>query len=267
MVTGATSGIGKAAAMLLAEQGATVIAVARDAGRGEATRAEIRRRIPGADIELLIADLSDLADVRALAAQVDRLDVLINNAAVATFHGQRTSAGLDVMLATNHLGPFLLTNLLLAKLKRVVVVGSTAHRQVKAIPWDNLASPSYALTKSFNILFSFELARRLAGTGTTANCADPGFVRTDLGRDATGGFGLFLKLARPFQTTPDKGAATPVYLATSSEVDGVSGQCFAKCRPITTSALTRDPIAAKRLWEISAELVGLEVDRSPGQPR
>jgi NAD(P)-dependent dehydrogenase (short-subunit alcohol dehydrogenase family) len=222
-----------------------------------------RRRIPHAQVELRIADL---ASVRALATETSHVDVLINNAAVAKFRAERTAAGLDVMLATNHLGPFLLTNLLLDKLKRIVMVGSTAHRQVKTIPWDNLDRPSYALTKTFNILFTYELARRLEGTSTTANCADPGFVHTDLGRDATGGFGLFLKLARPFQTTPRRGAATPVYLATSSEVDGVNGRNFAKCRPIITSALTRDPQAAERLWEISAKLVDLDLPSSPEQP-
>ena len=257
MVTGATGGIGKATAAELARQGATVLAVARDADRGAAAVADIRAAVPGARLELLVADLSDLSAVRKLAEQVDSVDVLVNNAGVITTHGERTADGLDVMLATNHLGPFLLTNLLLPKLKRVVVVGSGAHKQVRSIPWDDLTNLGYPQTKALNILFCYELARRVAGTGVTANVADPGFVRTDLGRHMTGWFGLFLKLATPFMTTPERGAATSVYLATSPEVAEVSGRCFAKCRPVATSALTNDPAAAARLWQLSAELVGL----------
>jgi NAD(P)-dependent dehydrogenase (short-subunit alcohol dehydrogenase family) len=257
IVTGATSGIGKATATQLAGGGARVIAVARDSARGRAAVAEIRERIAGADIELRVADLADLDSVRALAARVDQVDVLINNAAVAKPWPERTPAGLDVMLATNHLGPFLLTNLLLPKLTRVVTLGSSSHKQVRAIPWDDLVSgsPSYPLTKALNILFSYELARRT--TRVTSNCADPGFVHTNLGRDARGGFALFLKLTRPFQADPEVGATTPVYLATSPDVAGTTGTCYAKCRPVATSPLTNDPAVASRLWELSTDLVGL----------
>lgn len=263
MVTGASSGIGKAIATKLAERGATVIAVARNSERGEAALADIRARVPKAELTLLTADLADPAEVRALAQTVlenhDRLDVLINNAAMAAFRPEQA----ERMFATNVSAPFLLTNLLLPLLKRsaparVVVVGSSAHRQVRTIPWDELpGATTYALSKTLSILFTYELARHLDGTGVTANVADPGFVRTNLGRDATGGFGLFLKLAKPFQSSPEKGAETPVYLATSPEVAEVSGAYYAKCRPATTSPLTRDPEAAARLWG----LVG-----SPGQP-
>jgi NAD(P)-dependent dehydrogenase (short-subunit alcohol dehydrogenase family) len=263
MVTGATSGIGKATAAQLAQRGAKVIAVGRDPDRADAALAEIRRRVPDAEIALRLVDLADPDSVRALADQVDQVDVLINNAGVITTRKERTPAGLDVMFAANYLGPFLLTNLLLPRLKRVVVVGSGSHKQVRGVPWDDLAtgSPSYPLTKTLNILFCFELARRAAGTGVTANVADPGFVHTDLGRNVTGPFRLFLTLVRPFMTTPEKGAATSVYLATAAELDGVTGRCYAKCRPVETSALTRDPEAARRLWELSDKLV-----MSPEQP-
>src|SRR6266536_2225839 len=224
MVTGATSGIGLAAVAQLAERGCAVIAVARNAARGATALAEIRKRVPNAEVELQTADLADLDQVRALADRVtdghDRLDVLINNAAVATFAPEHAPA----MFTVNHLAPFLLTNLLLPLLKRsaparVIMLGSGTHRQVRRIPWDDLpGNTTYALSKLCNIMFGYELARRLAGTGITANCAGPGFVRTNLGRHATGGFGLFLRLAKPFQLTPDQGATTPVYLATAPQV-------------------------------------------------
>jgi retinol dehydrogenase 12 len=265
LITGTTSGIGKAAATALAERGATVLTVARDAARGRAAIADIERRVPGARLALYTADLGDLAAVRDLAERIadvhDRLDVLINNAAVA-----RSRPGAE-MFTTNHLAPFLLTNLLLPLLTRsaparVITVGSGAHRQVRDIPWDDLpAATTYPLSKVCNILFSYELARRTEGTGVTSNCADPGFVRTGLGRHLTGAMGLFITLTRPFQTSPETGAATPVYLATAPEVAQTSGVTFAKCRPARTSPLTRDPDAARRLWEISANAVP-----TPGQP-
>jgi retinol dehydrogenase-12 len=270
LVTGATSGIGKATAGRLAELGARVIAVARDRARGEQAAAAIRQRAPDAQIDVLTADLSRLGQVRTLAAQAqaryDRLDVLVNNAGVANFCPRTTPDGLGVCFATNHLGPFLLTNLLLDLLGhggqgRVIVVSSDQHKQQRTIPWDELEQAhecSYRASKLLNVLFTHELARRLAGTGVTANCLSPGFVRTDLGRDATGVFRLFLRLARPFQSSPEAGAETSVYLATSPAGAEVSGGYFEKCRPAEPSALSMDPAAAKRLWQLSAELSGLD---------
>jgi retinol dehydrogenase-12 len=272
LVTGATSGIGKATAGRLAELGATVITVARDRARGEQAAAELRRRAPRARVEVLTADLSHLGQVRALAAQVqdrhDRLDVLVNNAGVAKFRPQLTPDGLGVTLATNHLGPFLLTNLLLDQLKqsapaRVVTVSSDRHTQQRSIPWDDLEPGhdcSYEASKLLNILFTYELARRLAGTGVSANCLSPGFVRTQLGREATGAFRVFLRLARPFQASPEAGAQTSVYLATSPQVAEVSGRYFEKCKQAESSALSRDPAAAQRLWQLSARLSGLDAE-------
>jgi retinol dehydrogenase 12 len=272
LVTGATNGIGKATAGRLAELGATVLAVARDRARGEQVAAEIRRRAPRARVEVLTADLSRLGQVRTLAAQVqdryDRLDVLVNNAGVAKFHRELTPDGLGVTFATNHLGPFLLTNLLLDQLKksapaRVVTVSSDRHKQQRSIPWDDLEHRrecSYKASKLLNILFTYELARRLVGIGVTANCLSPGFVRTNLGREATGAFRVFLRLARPFQSSPEAGAQTSVYLATSPEVAKVSGRYFEKCTPAESSALSQDPAAAERLWQLSAELSGLDAD-------
>jgi retinol dehydrogenase-12 len=272
LVTGATSGIGQATATRLAELGATVLAVARDQARGEQAAAEIRRRAPRSRVEVLTADLSRLGQVRTLAAQVqdryDQLDVLVNNAGVAKFRPELTPDGLGVTFATNHLGPFLLTNLLLDQLThsapaRVITVSSDRHKQQRTIPWDDLEPGrdcTYKASKLLNILFTYELARRLVGTGVTANCLSPGFVRTDLGREATGAFRVFLRLSRPFQTSPEAGAQTSVYLATSPEVAEVSGRYFEKCTPAESSVLSRDPAAAERLWQLSAQLSGLDAD-------
>ena len=272
LVTGATSGIGKETALRLATLGATVIIVARDAARGEAAAAEIGSRVPRATVEVMTADLSSLAQVRRLAGEVlarqDRLDVLVNNAGVISTRRQLTTDGLEVTFAVNHLAPFLLTTLLRGLLERsaparVVTVSSAAHKQARAIPWDDLPyggrsaqGQAYPLSKLLNILFTSELARRLHGTGVTANCLHPGFVRTALGRDVTGALGAVLPLILRVQPGPASGAETPVYLASSPEVARVTGGYFVKCKPAEPSAMARDARAAARLWALSADLAG-----------
>jgi NAD(P)-dependent dehydrogenase (short-subunit alcohol dehydrogenase family) len=270
LVTGATSGIGKATAEALARAGATVLIAARDESRGQATAEEIRRAAPQGSVEVLVADLAVQEDVRRLAAQVierhDRLDVLINNAGGTRSDRKLTPDGLEVTFATNHLAPFLLTNLLLDLLRRsaparIVGVSSELHRRVREIPWDNLqgeqsysGTAQYGLTKLMNVLFTYELARRLEGSGVTANCLSPGFTRTGLGRDTKGGFGLFLKLAGPFMISPEKGARLSVHLATAPEVAEVTGAYFRGLQPKESSPLSHDEAAQKRLWELSAKL-------------
>ena len=272
LVTGATSGIGKETAVRLATLGANVIIVARDPVRGEAAGDQIRRRAPLARVETLTADLSSPAHVRLLAAEIldryDRLDVLVNNAGVIAVRRELTADGFEATFATNHLGPFLLTNLLRGLLERsaparVVTVASAAHRQVRTIPWEDLPRGGppgyrqmYPLSKLLNILFTAELARRLAGTGVTANCLHPGFVRTALGRDVTGVPGALIRLALRLRPGPATGAETSVFLASSPEVAGVTGGYFVKRKLTEPSALARDTRAAARLWTLSEELTG-----------
>jgi retinol dehydrogenase 12 len=255
-----------------------VLGVVRNQARGKALGAEIKRLgLPGS-AEILTADLADRQEVIKLAQAVrqgtDRLDVLINNAGVAKSEWLTTREGFEVMFATNHLAPFLLTNLLLDLLTaaghaRIVNVSSQGHARVREIPWDDLQAERrfngfghYALTKLMNILFTRELARRLRATEVTANCLSPGFVKTGLGRDAKGAFGLFLVLSRPWMSSPEKGAATSIYLASSPEVAGVSGKYFRQCSPKEPSQLALDDGAARRLWDVSIELAGLSGNRS-----
>jgi retinol dehydrogenase-12 len=277
LVTGATSGIGKETALRLAMLGTTVIIAARDTARGETVADEIRRRVPLANVEVVTADLSSMAQVRRMAEDVlarhNRLDVLVNNAGVISMSRRLTADGLEATFATNYLGPFLLTSLLRGLLERsaparVVTVSSAAHKQVRAIPWDDLPRSAqaglqraYPLSKLLNILFTVELARRLAGTGVTANCLHPGFVRSALGREVTGVPGALVRFALHFRPGPATGAETSLFLASSPEVAEVTGGYFVKCRPAKPSALATDARAATRLWALSEELVGV----APGQ--
>ena len=271
VVTGATSGIGKAAAAALARQGAEVIVVGRDPGRAEATAAAIQADgAPPPKVE--IADLARLDQVRALAGRLnqtlDRIDVLINNAGLVLNERQVTPDGYEHVFAVNHLAPFLLTNLLQSKLTasvpaRVVTVSSDAHTAARLDLDDpNLEHGwsswrSYSNSKLANILFTRELARRLDGTGVTANCLHPGVVRTGFGRDARPLMRAGLTIARPFMLSPERGADTIVYLASSPDVAAKTGGYYVKREPREPSASARDDGLARVLWETSERLTGL----------
>lgn len=275
LITGGNSGIGKETAVALAAQGARVVITSRDMGRGRAAVEEIRNRSGSNDVDVLQLDLAQLASVRRLAEAFlrrhDRLDVLINNAGLVQMHRSETVDGYETTFAVNHLGHFLLTRLLLDCIRasapsRIVVVSSHAHKQARrGLDFDDLQSERkfsafgvYAKTKLANIYLSCELARRLANTGVTANALHPGFVASRFARDGdTGRAGdIAMMLGRPFAISPEKGARTSVFLASSPEVQDVTGGYFYKCREVQPSAVARDDEAARRLWAVSEELVG-----------
>ena len=274
LITGPTQGIGRATALHLAKLGPTMVLVVRDEKRGRELADEIRAG-GNSRVELIIADLSSQAEVRRVAAEFlsrhDRLHLLINNAGGIFMKRQESVDGLELTLALNHLGYFLLTNLLLDVLKRsaparIVNVASRAHRR-GTIRFEDLQSkqsyggwPAYSQSKLANILFSSELARRLAETGVTSNCLHPGVVATGFGQNNRGLMGLLWKLFAPLLRTPEKGAATTIFLATSPEVEGVTGKYFADCKVVTPTAEARDLLVGKRLWKVSEQLTGLGKD-------
>ncbi len=272
LVTGATSGIGEVAALELARKGAKVVLVGRSREKAEATADRIRRESGNPEVEYLLADLSSRADVRRLADEVKarypRLDVLINNAGAMIAPRRESVDGIEMTWALNHLGYFLLTDLLLDTLKasapsRIVNVASDAHRMVSGINFDDVEGKkdykpfrNYGQSKLANILFTRELARRLEGTGVTANCLHPGFVATNFTTGKGFTFRVFQAMAKLFAITPEEGAKTTVYLASSPEVEGVSGGYFAKSRKAKPRPTALDDGAARRLWELSERMVG-----------
>src|SRR5215211_2773046 len=273
LITGGTSGIGKAAAAALAAMGAEVVVTGRKRERGEAALAEVRDVAVSEKVSLMLADLAVQAEVRKLADDFrerhDRLDVLINNAGLVQSKRTETADGIELTLAVNHLAPFLLTNLLLDLLKRsspsrVITVSSGAERMGK-INFDNLQSKRrysgfliYGMTKLANIVFTFELAERLEGTGVTANCMHPGGVNTNFGTNNRGFSILLFRGFKPFMRSPKQGADTLVYLAASPEVEGMTGEYLADRKAQTASPAAYDESGRKNLWEVSEELTGLE---------
>lgn len=264
LVTGATGGIGKVAARTLAGLGARVVIV----GRNKAKTAEVAREIGAASF--IVADLSVMAEVRRAAAQFrdqeGRLDVLLNNAGAVVSKRQETPEGIEMTWALNHLNYFLLTQELGDLLKatphaRVVSVSSSAHTSGK-MRWDDLefrrgynAFAAYGQSKLANILFTRELSRRLQGTGVSANALHPGFVRTGFGHNNGGMLSRIIGLMGVFAISEDQGAQTSIYLASSPEVEGVSGQYFDKQAPSKTAPQALDDAAAARLWTVSEEYV------------
>ena len=272
LITGATSGIGEAAATELAAWGASIVAVVRNRRRGEETLAQIRATTGNEQLELLVGDLAAQADVRRVAQEFkerhDRLDVLINNAGGVFGSRRITSDGLELTFALDHLAYFLLTNELLDVLKastpsRIVSTSSDASTQ-GSIELDDLQLErgykpfrAYSNAKLANILFTFELARRLAGSGVTANCVHPGFVRSGFGSGLGGPMRLGTKAAQLFARRPEKGAETIVYLASSPAVASVTGKYFFDKQPKTPPAAAVDVALARRLWAMSEQLTGV----------
>jgi NAD(P)-dependent dehydrogenase (short-subunit alcohol dehydrogenase family) len=273
LVTGATEGIGKAACDRFAERGATLVVTARNREKGERIVDEWKKASGNGRIELLVGDLSKQADVRAIARAFrdkhDKLDVLCNNAG-ALFSKYRESAdGFEMTFALNHLSYFLLTHELLPVLKktrgaRIVSTSSDAHQRGK-IDLETIAHrPSrkagfavYSDSKLANILFTRELARRLSGSGVTANCFHPGFVRTGFGHNDSALFALGVTIAGLFARTPAKGAETLIWLAASPDAERFSGEYFLDCAVAPTAARARDDGLAQRLWALSEKSCGL----------
>ena len=281
MVTGATSGIGLATVEGLARQGAHVILVARNPGKAEQVLAGLRASLPaetGASFDVLHADLSLLADVRALAAEFyaryDRLDVLVNNAGAMFPRRRVTGEGIEMTWALDYLSPFLLTHLLLGRLEaaaapgapaRVVNVSSAMQARGK-LAFDDLQGArhysgmaAYAQAKLALIMFTYELARRVQAESVTVNALHPGLVASNIYANA-GRMAKLVGLVMPlFSLTPAQGAETSIYLASSPEVQGVTGEYFDKKRPVRSSQASYNVDAARRLWELSEELTGLRV--------
>jgi NAD(P)-dependent dehydrogenase (short-subunit alcohol dehydrogenase family) len=269
LVTGATSGIGESTARGLVAMGATVIVVGRSEERAQAAGERIQGSGGAGKVHLLVADLASQRDVRALAGDIvsrfDRLDVLVNNAGIDVGTRSTTPEGLELTLAVNYLAPFLLTTLLLDVLKasapsRVLNVASAAHRAGR-IDFDDLQSERRFGQRAYNnsklavVVFTYELARRLQGTGVTANCVDPGFVRTGLGSTMPLGYRMVGTLMWPFMARPEKGARTSVWAASGPDLAEVTGAYFKAERPVETAPQTHDRETAERLWQVSEALV------------
>jgi NAD(P)-dependent dehydrogenase (short-subunit alcohol dehydrogenase family) len=267
VITGATSGIGEVAAIRLAEQGARIVHVARDAGRAEATQAALRRANPAAGHAVHLADLSRLSEMkrvaREIAAAEPRIDVLIDNAGALFNKRQVTADGLEKTFALNHMAYFVVTNLLLANIAdggRIVVTASNAHRGA-VLDFSDLQSERgysgfsvYSRSKLMNILFTRALARRLS-RGITANALHPGFVATRFGDQSGGMLSGVIRLIKPVGAiAPEEGARTIIYLVSSPEVAGVSGEYFYECKPQTPTVHALNDADGERLWRVSEEI-------------
>ncbi len=273
MVTGANSGIGKEAALQLAERGARVVMVCRNRERGEPALAEIKAQTGNDTVELMTADFESQRQIRELADTYqrthDRLDVLVNNAGLYLSKRHETEDGIEATWAVNHLAPFLLTNLLLEVIKasapaRIVMVASDAHR-AGTLDFDDLEMKekyrwiaAYAQSKLANVVFTYELARRLAGTGVTATCMHPGTVATGFWNRNKSVLDALLRLFKPVYMNPKKSAEAVVHLAVAPDVEGVTGKYFDRMNEAHSSADAHDEEIAARLWQVSAERVGMD---------
>ena len=276
LVTGGNAGVGKETAVGLAARGARVVITSRNQQRGAGAVADIRARSGNDAVEVMPLDLASLPSIHDFArdflARSERLDVLIDNAGLVMGQRTETEDGFETTFGVNHLGHFLLTNLLLDRLRasvpsRIVVVSSHAHKQARhGLDFDDLQSEqgykpfdAYSKSKLANIYFARELARRLEGSNVTANALHPGFVASRFGRDGDMGtmVGLGMVLVRPFAISATKGARTSIWLASAPEGAATSGGYFFRCAPSTPSGIAQHDEAARRLWAASEELVKL----------
>lgn len=272
VVTGANAGIGKAIAYSLAQAGLQVVMICRHEARGQQAAAEIKTAVPHNPPDLLIGDLGTIAGVQQAAADLLRhypqIHILINNAGVWATKRELNEDGLEISFMVNHLAPFLLTNLLLERLKdsrpaRIVNVNAGLYVKGKLdldkTPYghDFHSLKSYANTKLANVLFTVELARHLEGSGVTVNALHPGVIRTHLG-DRSGPLGWLLKLVKRSWKTPDEGAKSPVWVATAAELEGVNGRYYNEFEEIPIDPVAQDEALAKQLWELSGTLTKLE---------
>jgi NAD(P)-dependent dehydrogenase (short-subunit alcohol dehydrogenase family) len=282
LITGANSGIGFVTAIELAKMGARVLMVCRDTERGARARAAVAQVAAGAAPELLLADISSQQAIRVLADEVrqrfSKIDVLINNAAGIFAERALTVDGIERTFATNHLGPFLLTNLVLDLVRAGPggrIVNVAAESFLSRLDFGNLdGEKSYGFLSAYFrskleiIIFSLDLAQRLQGSGVTVNCMSPGPTRTRFGDSMTGLAGLFPRLVKKLFPGPEKGARTLIYLASSPDVEGISGRFFLRQRARQTKPVTSDAEVAARLWRVSSKLVGLPAATQPaGQAR
>lgn len=271
LVTGSTSGIGTITALSLAQKGATIVLAGRSPEKLETTLSKIKNECPQATVDTLLADLSSMEQVKNLANSFKekhkQLDVLVNNAGALFSEQLKTVDGYEMTLATNHLSYFLLTNLLLDTLKntpnaRIVNVSSMGHyyASLKFLDDLNLKYRKYNGTKVYmesklaNVLFTYELANKLEGTGVTANCLHPGAIGSNFATNNPGLWPKLMALGKPFLLTPEQGAQTSIYLASSREVEGISGKYFDKKKPKRSSKASYNRAAQKRLWRLSEEL-------------
>ncbi len=276
LITGATNGIGQVAALELARQNAKVVIASRSAAKCEQTVQNIKSAVPNAQVEYIAGDLSTLSGIRQIATQFlsthQRLDVLLNNAGGYFNTRQETADGLEMTFALNHMSYFLLTHLLLDTLKataaeageaRIINVSSSAHK-VPALTIDDLQRKKafrgfrvYGESKLMNVLFTQELAERLKSSAVTVNALHPGFVRTGFGRNNAGIVATLLSVLQVFALTPEKGAETSIYLASSPDVKGVSGQYFVKKKAEAPGKAAQDLNVQHQLWDISAKIAGM----------
>ncbi|HEY1740449.1 MAG TPA: SDR family oxidoreductase [Acidimicrobiia bacterium] len=271
IITGANSGIGLETAVGLARGGAHIVMACRNPDKGAAARDDVIAQSANARVELMALDLASFASIRGFAKEAldrfEHIDVLLNNAGAVSMKRVETADGFEQTFGVNHLGHFLLTDLLRERIvatpdARVVVVASDAHRFcVGGIDFDDLQSTrhyhpfgEYSRSKLANILFTRELARRLDGTGVTANCVHPGFVASNFGRQGPVGT-VAMMLGRPFAINSERGARTSIFLASDTSVDGITGHYWYKCAMREPNARARDDATAARLWAVSEELI------------